>query len=259
MEMLTSSPASRLFVFTDLDDTIFQSSIDVNPELSITATVDNKGNAYAHSSVQQQKLLDVLVASDATIIPVTGRTTTSFLKCTLPVILNNQYSVVSHGAVILDESYSLLKEWHSFLIRQFNLNQWADRLMNLCDHLTEHFALRDDVRVRLIIDQGIAAYVCVKVTKHYYSEDKSVEIQSLLDTALQKDMRLHGNGRNFAILPPYAQKKVAVEFIKEKLGVAQHDTVIGVGDSHSDLPFMKDSDFLIVPRDAQLLREDKYK
>ena len=256
MEMLAKETA-RLFVFTDLDDTLFKSKRDPHCDLSITATVDSNGKAYAYSSVQQQKLLEIMSNAGAIIIPVTGRRTASFLNCKLPVIINSQYAIVSHGAVILDSSYSLLAEWHAFLQQQFNLTQWEARLIALCEHLQGHFALRDDVRVRLIVDQGISAYVCIKIAKNNYNEDKSSQVERRLKRLLQQGMLLHGNGRNFAILPPYAQKQVAVNFLKEKMAINQRDTVFGIGDSNSDLPFMSDSDFLIVPRDAQILNKDR--
>jgi len=257
MEMLTKN-TFRLFVFTDLDDTLFKSVKYIDGDFSIVATVDARGETYAYASVQQQKLLEIMVASGAIIIPVTGRRTSSFLNCKLPAIVNSPYAIVSHGAVILDESDALLDDWFTFLKRRFDLGKWQDKLIKMCDYLNAYFrSTESEIRVRLIVDQGITAYVCIKISKHNYTQDKSIEVNRLLNSVLQEEMLLHGNGRNFAILPPYAQKKVAVNFLKERMEIDQRDTVFGIGDSHSDLPFMSDSDFLIVPSDAQIFNKGK--
>ncbi|MFT6919917.1 MAG: hydroxymethylpyrimidine pyrophosphatase-like HAD family hydrolase [Cognaticolwellia sp.] len=256
MEMLTAA-SSRLFVFTDLDDTLFRSFKGKTPDFSIPATLDTQGNTYAYSSIQQQKLLDVMVKADGVIIPVTGRSSRSFLNCQLPVIVNSQYAIVSHGAVILNHQHLLLGEWREFLEQEFELTRWQQTLTTLYEYILAHFtALNNGVRVRLIVDQGITAYICVKISKDNYHQDKSFQVNQFLSSVLKKTMLLHGNGRNFAVLPPYAQKKIAVSFLKEKMAIGPHDTVLGIGDSHSDLPFMADSDFLIVPQQAQIFDKE---
>lgn len=246
----------RLFVFTDLDDTLFSSSKREKTDFSITATVDMKGNPSAHSSIQQQKLLDIMVKAGATIIPVTGRRSCSFLNCQLSVIANSKYSVVSHGAVILNEMHQLLDEWFVFIDSQFNLKGWHTTLTIIYERLLNYFnTVNNFVRVRLIIDKGITAYICIKIAKQYYQEDKLTEISTFLNRMLPNDVFLHENGRSLAILPPYAQKKIALNFLKKKMDVGALDTVFGIGDSCSDLPFMSDSDFLIIPKQAQIFEK----
>lgn len=246
----------RLFVFTDLDDTLFSSSKREQTDFSIAATVDMKGNPSAHSSIQQQKLLDIMVEAGAMIIPVTGRRSCSFLNCKLSVIANSKYSIVSHGAVILNEMHQLLDEWLVFIEKQFNLKEWQNTLTIIYGRLLNYFKMvNNGVRVRLIVDKGITAYICIKIAKKNYQEDKLREISTFLNSILPNDMFLHKNGRKFAILPPYAQKKVALDFLKKKMDVGVLDTVFGIGDSYSDLPFMSDSDFLIVPKQAQIFEK----
>jgi hydroxymethylpyrimidine pyrophosphatase-like HAD family hydrolase len=248
----------RLFVFTDLDDTLFKSAKNTPCDSSISATIDASGKTYAHSSVQQQKLLEIMVVAGGLIIPVTGRSTHSFLNCKLPAVMNSQYVIVCHGAVILDVNHSLLKDWHSYLKCQFDLVEWENKLIKICDQLSVYFKSKhSEIKVRLIVDQSITAYVCIKISKSNYTEEVSNEVNYLLNNILEEDMLLHSNGRNFAILPPYAQKKVAVNFLKARMKIDQRDTVFAMGDSHSDLPFMSESDFLIIPSDAQILNEAK--
>ncbi len=258
MEMLAQH-TSRLFVFTDLDDTLFKSLKNTKGDLSFVATTNNQGEPQGYSSLQQQKLLNIFEAAGGVFIPVTGRRTDSFLNCSLPAIKNTPYAVVSHGAVILDQNHALLEQWHAFINAEFNLALLQSELVKTFDHLHNYFtALDSSLRVRLIVDQGITAYVCVKVSRSDYSENKAKEVDSYLKSILPNDMLLHSNGRNFAILPPYARKEIAVKFIKDKLKIGEHDTVFSIGDSNSDLPFMKESDFLIAPNGSQILDKEQY-
>ncbi|NMR24035.1 HAD hydrolase family protein [Pseudoalteromonas sp. NEC-BIFX-2020_015] len=256
MEMLIKQ-TSRLFVFTDLDDTLFNSLKKTGSDLSIVSTTDSQGKAQGYSSLQQQKLLNIFEAANGIFIPVTGRRTSSFLNCSLPTIKYTPYAVVSHGAVILDRNRRLLDEWHTFIDGEFNLAVWKSELVRTFNHLHDHFtALDNGVRVRLIVDQGLTAYICVKVSKNDYSKDKAKDVDSFLKSILLDDMLLHSNGRNFAILPPYARKEIAVKYIKNKLKIGEHDTVFSIGDSNSDLPFMRESDFLIAPNGSQILARE---
>jgi hydroxymethylpyrimidine pyrophosphatase-like HAD family hydrolase len=256
METL-SKETSRLFLFTDLDDTLFNSVSGEITDHFMPATVDSNGKIYAYSSIQQQKFLDVMVKSNAIIIPVTGRRSSSFLNCKLDIVVNSQYSVVSHGAIILNHKHELLDEWLVFIEQKFNLKRWQNALTILYEKLSNHSQVLDNgVRVRLIVDKGITVYICLKINKEHYHQDKSANVRHFLSSILPSDMLLHANGRNFAILPPYAQKKMAVDFLKQTIGVGILDTVFGMGDSHSDLPFMSDSDFLIVPNRAQIFEKE---
>lgn len=255
MEVLTKMP-SRLFVFTDLDDTLFQSFNNNVPEHAIQATVDVDGNTYAHSSLQQQKLLEVMVKGGAIIIPVTGRRSSSFLNCRLPDVMKSEYAIVSHGAVILNKQHHVLNEWVTFLEKHYALLHWQNVLNVMYEQLLEYYAEDKNVRVRLIVDQGITAYICIKINKVGYLPEKSIQVSSILNAKLKTNMLLHENGRNFAMLAPYAQKKVAVDFLKEKMAFNQFDTVFAMGDSDSDLPFMNDADFLIVPQQAQIFKKE---
>jgi len=256
MEIVTKK-SGRLFVFTDLDDTLFASlkSDEVIENLT-PATVDVNGDHYAYSSIQQQKLLNIMVKSDAIIIPVTGRRSSSFLNCELPAISNTDYAIVSHGAVILDNKHQLLDQWKVYLEQQFSLQDWHNKLIGLYEKLSHYFeVINSGVRVRLIVDHGISTYLCLKINKGYSDAKKMMQVNDYLESILPAEMLLHANGRNFAVLPPYAQKKVAVDFLKKIMNVGVLDTVFAMGDSHSDLPFMQDSDFLIVPQKAQIFEQ----
>ena len=98
-----------------------------------------------------------------------------------------------------------------------------------------------------IVDQNIHAYVSVKGTKDALNIIESIG----RDTSL----RLHRNGRNLALLPAYTSKKRAVEHIKNLLDIRPDDLVLGMGDSLTDLPFMRLCQFGIIPVGSQIDQE----
>ena len=65
--------------------------------------------------------------------------------------------------------------------------------------------------------------------------------------------RLHRNGNNVALLPPWLDKSHAVAYVKHKLA-QRHPGVVtfGMGDSLVDLAFMNECQYMIVPTASQI-------
>lgn len=251
-------PSHRVIAFTDLDDTLFASLKEEDNYFHVPATVDANGQPYAYASAQQQTLLSMFVKLGSIIIPVTGRRTDSLLNCLHPDIINAPFSIVSHGAVVLDGKHKLLPEWNQFVEDNFDLLLWKKKLKKLYKKLyTDESSLMDGVRVRLIFDQELITYICIKIQKDNDYPERSEEVRGKLTSLLADGMALHGNGRNFALLPPYASKRLAVNFLRNHMSITSSDTTFGLGDSDSDLPFMSDSDFLIIPNKSQIIERAK--
>ncbi|MFT7053099.1 MAG: hypothetical protein ACJAU1_000651, partial [Psychromonas sp.] len=74
--------SSRVFVFTDLDDSLFSSKRKHTKNSdSQVASVNNKGEIESYATLQQQKLVQMLAALQASFIAVTGRRTSSYQHC----------------------------------------------------------------------------------------------------------------------------------------------------------------------------------
>ena len=72
---------------------------------------------------------------------------------------------------------------------------------------------------------------------------------------LRDGEKLHWNGNNLALLPPWLDKAHAVRRLQEQYR-RRYGTIlsIGMGDSASDLPFMQRCDYLLTPVGSQIAR-----
>jgi hypothetical protein len=104
-------------------------------------------------------------------------------------------------------------------------------------------------RVRVIMDQELPLYLSIK-----HDEPEAVGIVAARARALVlPPWRLWHNDRNLAILPPFLGKEHAVSWLRREVFGAG-TLCIGVGDSLSDLPFLAQCDFAMMPSGSQLLR-----
>jgi len=234
----------RTIVFTDLDDTLIQTKhkIPQGADFSLGAT-DQAGRALSFFTQAQQRLLALFEHQKALIIPVTGRDTKALNRVQY---LFNDYAIVSHGALVLKNN-QLDQDW----LKQINpdLAHWTPLLEQNNQQIQQIIQTHHlNARVRVVIDQQIPAYVSIK------GEGRALAVIKQYNT-LRKDFRIHENGRNHALLPPYTSKKKAVQYLQEKLAINKNDLVIGLGDSLSDLPFMQACQFSMVPNTSQISKQ----
>ncbi len=240
-------------VFTDLDDTLFQTAAKArvlagqNADGLMTAAYDREGQPLSFHAPSQLALLELL--ADCELVPVTGRNGVALARVTSPVFRDCR--ITSHGACLFGPDGQVLPSWHD------RLAIGAADFGPAMQHLTEAVQVLADrrpaaLRVRVIEDAGFPVYVSIK-------GDESALTQAAALVAEQPDAgvwRVHRNGRNVAVLPPFADKAAAVEHLMEmKRDLDPTRTFLGLGDSVSDLGFMKLCDFALVPGGTQIQQE----
>jgi len=245
--------SSRVFVFTDLDDSLFSSKRKhTKTSDSQIASVNKRGEVESYATLQQQKLVQMLAALKASFIAVTGRRTSSYQHCIIDQVSNSEYAIVSHGALILDDKSESLPCWMTYLNNTYDLKNWQEKLTQTHSQLRDYFSeINCEARVRLIIDHDICAYICIKIPVHNQQKNLLDKISLYLK---QLDFRIHCNAGNFAVLPPYANKELAVNYLIKKLNMSDKDVIFGIGDSLSDLPFIRNLDFAIFPKSSQIMK-----
>lgn len=238
---------SRIFAFADCDDTLFQTERKCPPgaPLALAAT-DRDGRPLSFCTQEQQLLVAML--GHVTLIPVTGRSSPALARVVDPLF--DSYRVVSHGALVLAADGRPDPQWLARHDGQWEA--WGGRMAALCERVEAVIAAGSlPVRCRLIEDLGLPMYVSIK--------GEPTGLAAVLETIREQwpQDRLHLNGNNLALLPPYASKAAAVAFLMTRLRVAcpQPPLFIGLGDSTSDIPFLKLCHYAMVPGCSQIVED----
>jgi HAD superfamily hydrolase (TIGR01484 family) len=239
---------ARTVIFTDLDDTLIQTQGKV-PEhaLTLLGATDKNGYPLSFFTQSQKMMLGLFEKSGAIIIPVTGRNTDALNRV---VYEFDNYRAVSHGAVVLKDKELICDNWLNEIGKE--LDEWRE-LMQICNLEIQQTIDSNqlDARTRVIIDQNVPAYISIKGKEDALSFIKG-------NNRFGDKFRRHENGRNHALLPPYASKKKAVEYIMKRLELDVNDLIVGVGDSLSDLEFMQSCQFAMLPNNSQIANKVVY-
>lgn len=248
---------SKIYVFTDLDDTLFQTRKKLPPGLPVApAALDKKGVPQSFSTSQQSALISLFSSQGASIIPVTGRNQTAFDRHVLNADLFSGLRILSHGAIVSDCDGRMYEPWRDYLLDNYDLEDWSGKLKSALTEVQSIVArLSLRLRCRVICEHGIVAYVSIKAENYDHAESLLLTLKNEIAAALPNGVRVHTNGNNLALLAPYASKERAVRFVINELRLSANDLVIGLGDSISDFPFLREAHFGMFPIGSQIDRE----
>lgn len=246
----------KTLFFTDLDDTLVQSAHKIPEGIEKEPFSKSSNDEYIGFSNGYQSHLLQLMNGNGIVIPVTGRNKRALDRCDWTW---SSYQVVSHGAIVLNQKGEICKDWLEIISPEVKeaksvLESIKNQLFKITKSSEFKKLTSEDFNLRIIEDQGVPTYLCGKQKSNTkVVEALSLEAKNIIESmSLPKGWRLHVNGRNFAILPPYASKARAVAFVKKQLEVSINDLTIGLGDSMSDLEFMNECHLWVTPTLGQI-------
>ncbi len=107
------------------------------------------------------------------------------------------------------------------------------------------------INARVLEEDGIPLYL---LAKHDHADAEALhKVVAASIPVMPAGWTLHLNGNNAALLPPHLGKQHAVAYLLPHLRARYPDApVIGIGDSHTDAPFMQLCDFAMLPTQSQL-------
>ena len=231
--------------FSDIDDSLIQTKRKCPQQTPlITTAVDKEGIPASFSTPAQELLINL--CNEHIFIPVTGRNKAALDRVSIE---HCSYQVIDHGAIVLNAQGELDEQWSKMIAQPANdwlpiLNDYVERVQNA---ITQQGL---GLRCRIISDLGIACYISIKGVP-----DDLKKIAGISDqfSALDTQARVHINGDNMALLPPYASKQQAVNYLKQLFLAQDNKTLlVGIGDSDSDLPFMQECYFQMIPQKSQI-------
>ena len=234
-----------IIAFSDLDDTLFSSPRQFDSVERLTAAaILPDGEVGAYASHAQGKMLE-MISTSGVLVPVTGRRSDSLNRV---LCLFNSDKVASHGAIILDSENNIHPQWQQVLDAE--VGPWCEKMAALHTAACQYIKERDlALRVKIVKDYGYACYLCIKGDSELLRDIQANNFGHLSD-----GFTIHINNRNLAFLPPYASKQRAVVFLKKhyQKKFKGKQMYLGLGDSLSDLPFMSECHFQIIPSISQI-------
>ena len=241
-----------IMVLADLDDTLFSTRRKIPGDQlasSITATYASNGS-HSYMTPRHRQLHDWI--DPQRLIPVTARGTDAFANVD-SWICKGPYAVLANGATVLDATGRPVKAWSDTVNallqpHRDQLHQFPQRIKDAA------VSMNLDIRVWNVEEPSCdQAYTVVKSNLPDNGDCLRL-IENWLVDFLGENSKwyIHRNGNNLALLPPGLSKLSAARFVIEQLSAQGNYLYIGVGDSVSDLEFMRICDFWMTPSGSQL-------
>lgn len=239
-------------IFSDLDDTLFQTRRKMVDELALepykTGALDRSRQPRSFMTQEQSMLVDWML-EHADLIPVTARGTEEISRVAIPF---HSWVITTHGAVILTPDGHADKEWQAIITQ--SLTSYTERLLTLQNEITQRMAERHiDGWARINYEYGdLPIYLVMKHNDSTRLDELNAIGDELEKTFSTTGFYIHRNSNNIAWLPEPIEKGKAVTYLLNKLRAERGVfPVIGLGDSLSDHRFMKLCSWYGVPRQSQ--------
>lgn len=232
-------------VFADLDDTLFQTARKMSED-AVDERLASRATNGSHSYMTKAQASTVKWLLETTrLIPTTARSSEVLARTTLAF---TDYKICSNGGAIITPDGA-----HDTM--------WADHVARIsATHSDVFAALQDSVRVIcangplrswMVCEAGVPVYFVAKIGSR---TDTVVldEAESRCRLAAGNGLVFHRNGRNMSFTPPGLTKVDAVNEMIARIPDAHERPIWGMGDSLSDLPFMKQCQMAVVPTVSQI-------
>jgi len=242
-------PNSKIFIFSDMDDTLIQTARKTNFDKPTSVfVVDHEGNPISYIYQSIEKLLRATMEhQDIVVIPTTARSLESYQRTRFysdkSFSQKIEYAILNFGGVIL-KGNQIDTNWEQLITKRYN--NLSINIKTLYDSMStlmeEKLGKEHGLKIRLI--EGF--YVDILNKKDKRDLRYNQQIESILKEYLKEieEYYLYINGPSFALLPHFLNKSSAVKHLIEKY---EPILSIGAGDNKNDLDFMFATDFLVVP------------
>ena len=230
-------------VFSDLDDTLFQTARKMT-ELCDESRLASRALNGKHSYMTDPQAATVAWLDQTTrFIPVTARSTEALERCCLPFRF---YRICSNGAVVLRPDGTPERDWQARMTSTAAAGH--ERMQKMLQFATCK-TLKKRYRAWIVEEYGAPIYFCAKSNAEGEALD---EIEDELRSLAGSGFTFHRNGNNLSFTPAGISKRNAVLYLlNERLDTAGAP-IWGMGDSLTDLPFMADCHMMVIPRSSQI-------
>ena len=262
MSDLLEREAPELLVLTDLDDSLFSTLRKIPEHLRDKATLAARAASTvagkdSFMTARQSAMLEWMDLSRC--VPVTARGTEAYSRVALS--FGGPAAIVANGAVMLDKHGAVNAVWAAHVTTI--LQPLQEQLLQLPEIMHQLAAQRSlDIRSWAVMEPSCgAAYAVAKCNDNSDGAGLSellVDIKAhfgrtdALADGWADNWRFHINGNNLSLTPAGISKAIATAWLLETLRKDKVLVTIGVGDSSSDLEFMRLCDAWLTPTGSQI-------
>lgn len=238
-----------IYLFLDLDDTLFQTRRKCPAVPLVTAAHGRDGTPLSFMTPKQRALWEWLMQG-ACVIPTTARNYDAYRRVALPF---SGRAILDFGGVILTEQGQPDPEWDAAIRAQATgVKASLQAVHRQLTVLAAEHGLQ--TRTRVIGDFDMDLYVVSKQAD-IEAEDLSrlhALCAHVADPAL---FYVHFNDNNLSVIPHFLNKRYAVQYLLDHYVTGENAITLGMGDSLSDLAFMGICDYSILPIGSQLFTQ----
>jgi len=239
---------NKIVFLTDLDDTLFSSAREGEMGPHVMTAQNGPHNLISPA----QDMLFAMMRGAGEVIPVTARSSDAFARVHLD--FGTQRAILANGAILLDEKGLPDQDWFTHTAA---IGRKVEEVMEgMVATIGDEFggaALSWIVR-----EYGEPVYFCVKMT----TDDPEASKSGLLHAGLLLEERFdlsafqqHVTTNSLSYTPVGISKRDASLRLISTLGERDQITLVGAGDSLTDVPFMRLCDFMLAPSGSQIARE----
>lgn len=241
------------FILTDLDDCLFGTRRKVPEDQSEGLTLASRlidGSPSGYFTRRQKHMLESLFEL-GTVIPVTARSLDAFRRVD---IAWRAEAVCAHGGLVVASDGQIDRDW----LAKVRAVQSASALDVASAYALLEAEIGEAAGYRhWIVDEpieGESPLTLYIVVKHEAREEAALApLGRAMRAALGGGWAVHLNGNNLAIMPRWLGKRSAVRFLLDRIRTDHpHAPVIGMGDSHSDIGFLSECDYMMTPSRGQI-------
>ncbi|MFK8082357.1 MAG: HAD hydrolase family protein [Granulosicoccus sp.] len=255
---MTDSP--RLLVLADLDDSLFSTlrkipaSQRAGTTLAARASAGSAAGKDSFMTPRQSAMLDWMDLSRC--VPVTARGTDAYSRVTIPFA--GPAAILANGAVMLDATGKVDEQWAAIVNdilqgQQETITALADTLLGLAAKRSM------DIRSWAVMEPTCGAvYAVAKSNDSPHGEGLNDLLEDLKRDLINEDSQagdnwlFHINGNNLSVTPSGISKAIAVKYLLTRLQASEALFTVGIGDSASDLEFMRLCDVWMTPTRSQI-------
>ena len=233
----------RPVLFTDLDDTLFQTARKMTEpvcESRLAAEATNGHHSYMTAS---QAAMTAWLLKTTCLVPVTARSTEALSRCKIPF---DSWQIAANGAVILNPDGKVERDW-SHHINRLSVDFKAG--LEALNAETERLNPVGRFRHWIVREQSWPIYFCVKSNgEEAWLDDLEESLRVLAGEAFV----YHRNGNNLSFTPQGISKRAAVAHLIDMYPEIQRGIILAMGDSLTDLPFMRLANMMMMPPQSQV-------